>query len=337
MGDDDIRIELQEIFSSLFESMLGRAPAEHEILRLIKQIKAGMSLTAVIEGFSRSAEYKQNIVQSIGHLDILPPNMIDFALALAEGRSLWAHVGEIWSRMGTTDPYWSVITLDQYRISSMSRADQIKQFYDSGRSEVERMEWYLARNGRPFPEDEVCVDYGCGVGRVTLWLARRCRRVLAIDVSQTHLDLARGYLAAQGITNVDFFLVRNIEDLQVLQGMKFFHSIMAFQHNPPPLIADMLSAVFEGLREGGCAFFQVPTYARNYSWDYRSYVAQLVPEKRMELHLIPQWKVFDLADKSGCKALEVQPDSFVKVGVPHWISNTFLFFKADGSEHPNPR
>ena len=334
MDDSNTKPSLPRIFSTLFQVMLGRAPAEHEILRLTQQIEAGMPLASVIGWFIRSAEYKGNIVESIRQLDVLPPNTIDFDLTAAEKHALWVHIAGVWSRMGETDPYWSVITLDQYRRSNISRSEQIEQFYETGRADAERIESYLTRNGRPFPENEVCVDYGCGVGRVTLWLARRCRRVLAVDVSKSHLDLARQYLAAQGITNVDFCLVRTLDDLKILQGVKFFHSLMAFQHNPPPLIADILSAVFSGLSAGGCAIFQVPTYAGGYSWDYRRYVAQLMPEKRMELHVLPQWKVFDLAEKAGCKTLEVQPDSFVKVGVPHWISNTFLFLKPDGNARP---
>jgi SAM-dependent methyltransferase len=332
--DDIAPLDVEHVFSLLFTSMVGRAPARHEIVRLQQQLKAGMSLEGIIDWFRRSAEYKRHIVSAIGQLDVLPPNRIDLALSAVERKALWTHVAEIWARMGAEDPYWSVITMEQYRRSNMSEAERIEQFYDCGRAEVERIESYLARAGRPFPEGEMCVDYGCGVGRVTLWLARRCRRVLAVDISETHLAIAREQLAARGVTNVEFCLVRQAEDLDVLDNMTFFHSIMAFQHNPPPLIADMLSAVFNGLSSGGCAFFQLPTYARGYEWDYQTYVSRLMGEKRMELHVLPQSTVFDLAAKAGCKAVEVQPDSMVKVGVPHWISNTFLFTKPDGNVTP---
>lgn len=169
------------------------------------------------------------------------------------------------------------------------------------------------------------MDYGCGLGRATLWLARRFKRVLAIDVSEAHLGIAQKNLAARGITNVEFRLVRDIGDLSLLQGCQFFFSIIALQHNPPPLIVEMLSAIFSGLRPEGYAFFQVPTFAQGYTWSYKLHSAGQMSNQGMELHLVPQSEVFRLAVQSGCIPLEVQPDSLL--GIPRWVSNTFLFSK----------
>jgi hypothetical protein len=57
----------------------------------------------------------------------------------------------------------------------------------------------------------------------------------------------------------------------------------------------------------------------------------------MEMHVLPQKIVFDLAAKAGCVPLEVQPDHCV--GMARWISNTFIFGKSAtrresaGAEH----
>jgi hypothetical protein len=128
------------------------------------------------------------------------------------------------------------------------------------------------------------------------------------------------------VTNVDFHLVRTRGDLDVLQGTDFFHSILVLQHNPPPLIADILSTAFAGLNPGGAAFFQVPTYAIDYRWLYEEYFAETVPRQNMEMHVLPQSVIFDLAAKAGCVPLEIQPDHCA--GLPHWISNTCVFAKS---------
>jgi hypothetical protein len=117
---------------------------------------------------------------------------------------------------------------------------------------------------------------------------------------------------------------RDLLALVALSGMDFFHSVLVLQHNPPPLIADILSAAFSGLARGGCAFFQVPTYLTNYKWDYDEYVTRTTAEE-LEMHVLPQSAVFGLAAAAGVVPLEVQPDHCT--GIPHGISNTFIFAK----------
>jgi len=51
--------------------------------------------------------------------------------------------------------------------------------------------------------DAFAVDLGCGSGQVTLALARRCRRVLAVDVSEKMIALLLENAARQGVSNVE--------------------------------------------------------------------------------------------------------------------------------------
>jgi glycosyltransferase involved in cell wall biosynthesis/Tfp pilus assembly protein PilF/SAM-dependent methyltransferase len=322
-GNFEIRPE--EIVFSFYHSILGRSPDEAGLLHHTRRIREGTPLTEVVGDFLNSAESKPRGVVSLGDLDALPANVIDLDLSPAKRQLLWDHLGTVWSRLGREDPYWSVLASEDFRIAKMSRADQIDRFYESGRFDIERLVKYLSRNGRRLPEHGTCVDFGCGLGRTTLWLARRCKRVLGVDVSENHINIARESLAARGVTNVDFRLVRTRKDLDVLRGIDFFHSIIVLQHSPPPLIADILSTVFDGLNPDGSAFFQVPTYAIDYRWQYEEYVAETVPKQRMEMHVLPQSVIFDLAAKAGCVPLEVQPDHCT--GLAHWISNTCVFAK----------
>ena len=152
------------------------------------------------------------------------------------------------------------------------------------------------------------MEYGCGVGRCTVWLARRFRRVVAFDISQPHLDAARVATAARGIDNVEFVLVRGPDDLSALNGADVFYSILVLQHNPPPIAIDILDAVFRGLKRGGVAFFQIPTYADDYSFETEDYNTFVRAKKEMEMHFVPQRTIFDLAFRHGLRSVEVQPD-----------------------------
>ena len=100
-------------------------------------------------------------------------------------------------------------------------------------------------------------------------------------------------MARGAVTNaVEFRLVRDASDLAVPGGFDLFHSIITLQHNPPPLIAEILAAAFAGLNPGGDAFFQVPTYERGYRWDIKNYLSDLAPRGGMEMHVLPQSVIF---------------------------------------------
>lgn len=52
--------------------------------------------------------------------------------------------------------------------------------------------------------DDVVLDYGCGVGRLALWLAPQVRRVFAMDISPKMIDVATAEGAARGVDNARF-------------------------------------------------------------------------------------------------------------------------------------
>lgn len=49
---------------------------------------------------------------------------------------------------------------------------------------------WLERNGLGgFGKGRISCEYGCVTGRVTRWLADQFLRVIAVDISQPHIDL----------------------------------------------------------------------------------------------------------------------------------------------------
>ena len=82
-----------------------------------------------------------------------------------------------WQQFGQTDPYWAVITVDDYRKDNLT-ADGLDRFYDSGETHVR---WFFDVVRRHIDEGfapRSALDFGCGVGRLALPLARRCRSVV---------------------------------------------------------------------------------------------------------------------------------------------------------------
>ena len=75
----------------------------------------------------------------------------------------------------------------------------------------------------------------------------------------------------------------------------------------------------------GLAFFQVPTYWMNYAFDIQAYLKN-ARHGDMEMHVLPQKAVFDLAWAHGLKPLEAEPDGSIG-SFGQRISTTFLMEK----------
>ncbi len=103
---------------------------------------------------------------------------------------------------------------------------------EPGRWNPRLYEWYFTRTpiGRRLRarEDELIfgaldgllrggesiLDVGCGTGRYTLPLARRCERVVALDSSPAMLEHVEARLGREGVVNVDLSRASVPEDLR---------------------------------------------------------------------------------------------------------------------------
>ncbi len=313
-----------------FRVVLHREVDPEGLATYLRLLGEGRDLLWIVESLTDSQEYRtlnEPPPPVLPYpLDSAPPMHIEAATEPAALQALWDHVAATWSTLGETDAHWSVLTEDRYRAEALDGA-ALADFLAAGEGEVHRLDAWLRRSGMALPAEGTCIELGCGVGRITRSLARRFTRVVALDVSASHLRAAAAQMAAEGIGNVELAQIRGQADLIELEGADLFFSVISLQHSPPPIILDVLARAFAGLRPGGFAFFQVPTYALDY--DYPKPAAS---PGTMEMHFVPQHAVFALAHRAGLRPLEVQPDWCV--GRPgEWISNTFLFVK---DAQPNP-
>jgi cyclopropane fatty-acyl-phospholipid synthase-like methyltransferase len=166
---------------------------------------------------------------------------------------------------------------------------------------------------------------GCGVGRVTPFLAKAFPKVFATDISINHLEYARNYLVSQGITNVDLQHWSNTSALESLNNFDAIISVITLQHNPPPLIAWMLSKLLGALNPGGVAYLQIPTYRNGYLFEVERYLNSEAP-KTLEMHFLPQYEIFKIVADSDCICLEIREDGMVG-DENKMLSNTFLIQK----------
>ncbi len=253
-----------------------------------------------------------------------PPIQVETVAEPEQLARMLARIGGYWRKIGEEAPHWSVLTQDRFRPEQIGQNKG--KFYDSGANAADRILAVLGRLGIAPSQVPRCVEFGCGVGRVTIHLPGIFRRVTACDISASHLALARAEVEARQVPRVLFHQVTP-EALMPEGHWDFWFSEITLQHNPPPVIREILSRALQGLVRGGVAMFQVPTHHVGYRFSVAEYLSSAAA-KGMEMHVLPQAEVFDLAAQYRAQVREVWDNTATTVGDPGlWRSNLFVLHR----------
>lgn len=253
-----------------------------------------------------------------------PPMRVELTDDPAVLDALFAKTVAQWEHLGQTEPYWSVLTSDRYYIDTFHQSRDA--FFATGEVEVQAFESTVARAGLSLPPNARCLELGCGVGRVTAALAKRFHEVVAVDVSQPHLNIAKQELEKfQFANNINYQLLRQLKKIQTLGRFDVIYTKIVLQHNPPPVINYILKSMLNSLNPGGIALFQVPVYRAGYSFDINKYLNKEESEV-MDMHFFSHTDLFELIQNSNCSIRELREDDAIGISVTN-ISNSILLVK----------
>lgn len=164
-----------------------------------------------------------------------------------------------WESLARSDPLWAVLSRDELH-SDVLTAEAEAEFWRSGEEHVDHVLAVIGNEIEPGFTPGVSVDFGCGVGRALLPLARRSRHAIGLDASPTMLDRARSRLDAAGLLSENAVLVtgRTIdrEAVEVFGAIDFVHSVLVFQHIVPEEGLALFDQLLELLAPGGFGFVQ---------------------------------------------------------------------------------
>jgi SAM-dependent methyltransferase len=143
-----------------------------------------------------------------------------------------AKTDEAWEYYGKKDPYFGVLTAATYKTGQLT--DETKnEFFATGERYIDSILQTVREHFDSRFRPSRVLDFGCGVGRLAIPLAKQAGSVVAVDVSQSMLLTAEQNAREQGLSNIVF--VKGDDALSRVSGtFDFVHSFIVFQHIPPP-------------------------------------------------------------------------------------------------------
>jgi SAM-dependent methyltransferase len=312
-----------------YRLFLGREPENEDVINSFCQTTH--SLLQLRQAFLKSPEFISQMNELLEqpkvirhrhpfHLPLIPVETEVTNEILFE---MFIRIREEWEFLGKNEPFWSVVTQPKYYKNEFNQHRE--QFYQSGNHATQLFLTAMRRCGLNPKDYQTCLEIGCGVGRVTAHLASYFEKVIAVDISQFHLDYAKNYFQEKNIHNIVMELWSSPERIEHMTKVDAIHSLITFQHNPPPVMAWMLKVTLDNLNPGGVAFIQIPTYKSGYLFEIQRYLNS-PKQNSMEMHFLPQPIVFKLIGQANCSVLEVREDAMVG-SEDKMLSNTFVIQK----------
>ena len=145
---------------------------------------------------------------------------------------------------------------DALRLALRRRQDKVRSYFDElagkfGRQYVPGRSWKgLAETFLMLMPPLVIADLGAGEGTVSQLLARRAKRVIAVDNSEKMIEFGSSLARAHGVKNLEY-RVGDLEELPIKKGeadVAFFSQSLHHAQHPPRALAEAFRIVKPGGR-----------------------------------------------------------------------------------------
>jgi SAM-dependent methyltransferase len=224
-----------------------------------------------------------------------------------------------WIRWGERDAYFGVLSSERFRAKSI--ALHREEFFQSGEEEIERITNFIRQVygdcGR-----NVAIDFGCGVGRLTIPLSRNYEHVIGLDISPGMIAEAKNNCALFGTRPVEFCC-----SLDSLVSRPPFADLaisrIVLQHIPPDVGMGLIGDLLSCLLPGGVASLHVTTkrtlsaakeliYFIKHHVPLAHYALNLLQRKRwneplMQMNDYPLYGLIDLYLAKGMTDIFLEP------------------------------
>ena len=219
-----------------------------------------------------------------------------------------------WQEMAETDPMWFIVSRDGKRDSWAA-----EEFFTLGAKDAAELLETLSAIGLPRQRGRL-LDFGCGIGRLTMALAPHFEEVTGLDISPGMIQRAQKF--SEGLSAVSF----NVNETSDLTGYPDQHFDVVYcngvlQHQPSAeLQIGYIEEFVRVLKPGGLLYLQLPAFRTRRSWllarrrPYRLLRHAGVPASTLHKHLhlhememtpLPESRVIDCVNHVGGRCVRV--------------------------------
>lgn len=260
-----------------YRAILGRGP-ENELV--ISQHMNAPDFSTFRSALLNCEEFSpRSSILTVGRHRSVDDIQVETASSAADLAHMSENIAREWRKFGETEPHWSVVTGNDFKPENISR--NLELFYDLGKDDIAYALAALKRNGIWKGVSARALDFGCGVGRLSLALAPHVAHVTGIDISAAHLIHARQRAEQTGVRNITFEPIDTINGIDSLPRFDLIISLIVLQHNPPPVMVELLKKLLARLSADGVALIQMPTYIVGQRFAVAEYLSSQQP--RMEM------------------------------------------------------
>jgi len=156
-----------------------------------------------------------------------------------------------WNEFGKRDPLWAILTTPP---AERFRWD-VGEFFQTGRTQIAQV---MDEVGQLMPtlSRERCLDFGCGVGRLTQALCAYFQECHGVDVAPSMIALANKH---NRYRNTCTYHLNESDDLRRFDdnSFNFIYSFIVLQHMRPEYSTSYIKEFLRVLKPGGLVIFQL--------------------------------------------------------------------------------
>jgi len=213
---------------------------------------------------------------------------------------------QVWEDLGEQDPLWAVLTADKKK----GKKWNVDDFFKTGEAFTERLRLRMSHQGLELTGKRA-LDFGCGVGRLTVALAPYFEEVIGLDISGPMVEQATTLCKAQNVR----FVLNQADNLKQFDDDAFDHiqTFIVLQHMHPHHQMGYLREFARVLKPGGRLVFQVPGYAKRAigpddSDGFVSLEQLQAPTGAMRMFCCPPAQVLTVLDEAALELVAMERD-----------------------------
>jgi len=167
---------------------------------------------------------------------------------------------EDWNKLAAKDALWAILSDPKKK----NHKWQLEEFFKTGEEEVSNVLKELESLGLKISY-KTCLDFGCGIGRLTQPFGKVFQESIGIDISEKMIAFAKDY---NHRSNCHFF-VSDDKNLSLFPNnhFSFIYSNITFQHIHPSYALVYIRSCLRKLEREGLMIFQITTkYNKKYEY-----------------------------------------------------------------------